>query len=115
VRVSRPSRCARGDGGHAARDSGREEGADKGARMLVKREGTCAGERLPSGAQPSAHKIQVGWRGEGEYMGARSGLGPTRVSPPPLLLFLFSVLFSLFLIHLNSNFEFNLGANSNSC
>jgi hypothetical protein len=40
ARVSRPSRCARGDGGHAARDSGGEEGADKGARMPVKHKGS---------------------------------------------------------------------------
>jgi hypothetical protein len=50
ARVSRPSRCARGDGGQAVRDSGGEEGADKGARMPMKHEGTCAGKRLPSGA-----------------------------------------------------------------
>jgi hypothetical protein len=32
----------------------------RGARLPVKSEGTRAGERLPSGAQPSTHIIQVG-------------------------------------------------------
>jgi hypothetical protein len=39
ARVSPPSRCASGDGGHAAPDSVGGEGADKRARMPVKREG----------------------------------------------------------------------------
>jgi hypothetical protein len=102
VRVSRPSRCARGDGGHAARDSGGEEGADKGARMPVKREGTCAGERLPSGAQPSVHKIQVGWRGEGEYMGRPIWFGPnTSFTPSPSFVFIFC-----FIFFIPNSFEF---------
>jgi hypothetical protein len=77
----------------------------RGPCLLVKSEGTRAGKRLPSGAQPSAHIIQVGWRGEGEYMGRPNWFGP---STSFTFLFLFSFSFpNFFPFHLNSKLKFN--------
>jgi hypothetical protein len=86
---------------------GRDRSSWWGPHASEKRRNPCGRdrERLPNGAQPSAHIIQVGWRKEGEYMGHPNWFGPS-TSFTFLFLYSFSFPNLFFLSILNFKFKF---------